>query len=212
MNNTDNSQVNMCRSLWEFPPAPPEHFFSIINDLNHSARLLCLIVSSVRLGIFEALDEWQSEEDIEKIIAYPHPVTDIIQSLKDAELIVSKDGKIKNSPLSSIYLSEQSPYFQGAYLEKIIRHLKDLWINLPDLLKEGPVQYDEEQFFSELSLPSMAQNAKCGRLQRVVRAISSLPSFMSMNKMIDLGGGHGLYAIALACMNPSLHAIVFDLP
>ena len=30
--------------------------------------------------------------------------------------------------------------------------------------------------------------------------------------MIDLGGGHGLYAIALAALNPALEAYVFDLP
>lgn len=30
--------------------------------------------------------------------------------------------------------------------------------------------------------------------------------------MLDLGGGHGLYAIAMASMNPDLNCVVFDLP
>ena len=58
----------------------------------------------------------------------------------------------------------------------------------------------------------MAQNTICGRLQEVVRKVTSLPSFFKMKKMIDLGGGHGLYAIALACHDPDLNATVFDLP
>jgi hypothetical protein len=58
----------------------------------------------------------------------------------------------------------------------------------------------------------MADNAVSGRLQATVRAVSSLPWFSGFKKMIDLGGRHGLYAIALAVLNPSLHAYVFDLP
>ena len=58
----------------------------------------------------------------------------------------------------------------------------------------------------------MAANALTGRLQDVTKAVSSLPEFSAFRSMIDLGGGHGLYAMALARLNPELHAIVFDLP
>lgn len=38
------------------------------------------------------------------------------------------------------------------------------------------------------------------------------PAFHSFRRMIDLGGGHGLYAIACTALNPDLHAWVFDMP
>jgi predicted O-methyltransferase YrrM len=210
-NNIDND-TNICRYLWEFPIEPAENFFSILNDCNRGARTLCLISASVKLGLFDYLDDWISEEEIEMIFSYPHPVNDFLLSLVESGLIEYKEGKYKNTKVSSVYLSRNSPYFQGAYLEKMNRHLKDLWIHLSDIINSGPVMYQEEEFFSELSLPSMAQNAMCGRLQSVVQAIASLPEFPTMKKMIDLGGGHGLYAIALACKNSTLNAIVFDLP
>lgn len=212
MEDITQTSPNACTALWEFPPEPAEPFFSIIHELNNSAKLLCLIASSVRLGIFDALDDWQSESELEKIIQYPHPITDYVNGLILSGLVESRDGKIRNTRLSSTYLSRHSPYFQGAFLDKTVRHLKDLWTDLPSIVTSGPIHYNEEEFFSELSLPSMAQNAMCGRLQEVVQAISALPAFFGMRKMIDLGGGHGLYAIALACKNPSLLAVVFDLP
>lgn len=212
MKNTSDNTDNTCKALWEFPPVPPDNFFSIMNTFNHGARLLCLIGASVRLGVFDALEDWKSENEMEEIIPYPHPVTDFFQSLIKTGLVEHKEGKIRNTPVASTYLTSHSPYFQGAYLEKSIQHLQDLWLPLSDILTSGPKAFDEEQFFADLSLPSMAQNAMCGRLQEVVKGVTSLPTFMDMKKMTDLGGGHGLYALALACKNPNLTAVIFDLP
>ncbi len=210
-----NSSVNhekKCKDLWDFPPVPPEQFFSTMNHFAHSAQFLCLIHASVKLRIFDHLEDWRTEKEIESVIAYPHPVTDYFNALIKTGLVDYEDGKIRNTRVASTYLTSHSPFFQGAFLDKSIRHLRDLWLNLSEILEQGPRYYDEEKFFADLSLPSMAQNALCGRLQQVVRKISQIPSFMNMRKMIDLGGGHGLYAIALACKNPDLSAIIFDLP
>ncbi|MDD3573426.1 MAG: class I SAM-dependent methyltransferase [Methanospirillum sp.] len=212
MKNTSDNRNNTCKTLWEFPPVHPDNFFSTMSKFNHGARLLCLIGASVRLGIFDILEDWKSEKEIENFIKYPHPATDFFHSLIKTGLVDYKDEKIRNTPVASTYLNRQSPYFQGAYIDKSIKHLEDLWINLSDILMSGPESYDEEEFFATLSLPSMAQNTICGRLQEVVREVTSLPSFFKMKKMIDLGGGHGLYSIALACHNPDLNATVFDLP
>ncbi len=105
-----------------------------------------------------------------------------------------------------------SPYSQIPYLEKKLWYLTELWMNLPSILTHGPRQFDEEDFFAFQSLPSMAANALTGRLQEVTDIVSQLPRFAGCRRMIDLGGGHGLYAMALAIRNPDLIATVFDLP
>ena len=58
----------------------------------------------------------------------------------------------------------------------------------------------------------MAENALSGRLQAVIRVIINLPGFDRARRVLDLGGGHGLYAIALGMQNPGIEAWVFDLP
>lgn len=201
-----------CDALSEYPPESPELFFDYINSLYQSARQLSLISAAVQTGIFSQLEEWQ---DIEEIIqSYPNPeiIRQILIILADMN-ILRKDGeRIKNGPMASVFLRKGSPFFQRAYLSKIIRHLDDLWLKLPNIVNDGPIRYPEEAFFAELSLPSMAENALTGRLQEVVRQVKELPGFMEKRKVIDLGGGHGLYAIALACQNPEIKGVVFDLP
>jgi methylase of polypeptide subunit release factors len=58
----------------------------------------------------------------------------------------------------------------------------------------------------------MAENARCGVLQETIRIVMENVDFKNVKKMLDLGGGHGLYAIAFAKMNEKLQAFVFDLP
>jgi len=200
-----------CEAMSEFPSESPELFFDTINTLYQSARQLSLISAAVQTGLFSELEEWHTIDEISK----PFPNADIIRQiiliLVDMNLLQKDGERIKNGPIASVYLRKGSPFFQRAYLAKIIRHLDDLWLELPKIIKEGPIRYPEESFFAELSLPSMAENALTGRLQDVVRAVKILPGFKKMRKIIDLGGGHGLYAIALACQNPLLKGVVFDL-
>ena len=46
----------------------------------------------------------------------------------------------------------------------------------------------------------------------MINIISELPEFKEARKLLDLGGGHGLYAITFTKSNPNLGAYVFDFP
>lgn len=201
-----------CEAMNEFPPESPELFFDYINSLYQSARQLSLISAAVQTGLFSKLEEWHDIEEICKSFPNPDIIRQILIILVDMNLLQTDGERIKNRAMTSVFLRKGSPYFQRAYLAKIIRHLDDLWLELPKIMNEGPIRYPEESFFADLSLPSMAENAMTGRLQEVVQEVKKLPGFMEMRKMIDLGGGHGLYAIALACQNPDLKGVIFDLP
>jgi hypothetical protein len=195
------------------PPVDPGPFFESIDRAVNGMRALSIVLASQELGIFN-------------ICRTPTPIPDLARSTgTDATLLsylcdalasaglVRKNGEtIENTPAASLYLTDDSPYTQVHYIRELGRHFKDLWVLLPDIIRNGPVRYEQGQFYRDHSLPAMADNAVSGRLQATVRAISSLPGFSGFTKMIDLGGGHGLYAIALAALNPALEARVFDLP
>jgi len=72
--------------------------------------------------------------------------------------------------------------------------------------------YPRGEQFRERVIPAMSEQSRCGLVQRVAGIVSSLPEFPSARWLLDLGGGHGLYAIALTRKNPDLSAVVFDLP
>jgi cyclopropane fatty-acyl-phospholipid synthase-like methyltransferase len=58
----------------------------------------------------------------------------------------------------------------------------------------------------------MAASTLCGRMQDTIQEIVRVPEFQSGRRVLDIGGGHGLYAIAMALENPQMTAIVQDLP
>ncbi|WP_218188079.1 class I SAM-dependent methyltransferase [Desulfosarcina cetonica] len=49
-------------------------------------------------------------------------------------------------------------------------------------------------------------------MQSVTEAISNWDGFYNARRLLDIGGGHGLYAIALCQANPHLEATVLDKP
>lgn len=200
-------------ALAEEPPVDPGPLFAEIDFGIQGMARVAALTTAVRYSLFDHLARPMSPDELARLIgADVRLIAPICSILADMKLLNASSGTYESTPLSTYFLSHGSPFRQDAYVEKIWRHLKELWICLPEILAKGPVSYPAGKFFGEMSLPAMAQNALCGRLQRVVREIITLPHFPSFRKMIDLGGGHGLYAIALTLRSPSLHAWVFDLP
>jgi len=114
------------------------------------------------------------------------------------------------SELSAIYLLESSPFSQQHYLAERLRNI-ELWARLPRIMRKGPEIFEKGPFFEEI-IHCMAENARCGMLQETVRVVMENVDFGSVKRMLDLGGGHGLYTIAFAKLNENLQAFVFDLP
>lgn len=114
------------------------------------------------------------------------------------------------SELSATYLLESSPFSQRHYLAERLRNV-ELWVRLPQIMKRGPEIVEKGPFFGEV-VQCMAENARCGLLQETVKVIRENVDFTNVKKLLDLGGGHGLYAIAFAKLNENLQAFVFDLP
>jgi precorrin-6B methylase 2 len=90
-----------------------------------------------------------------------------------------------------------------------------LWMQLATILKDGPIKQNRQDFFGEDWLNSIAEAAECGAVAETINAITGLgknTNLQTCRRLLDLGGGHGLYAVAFTALNPQLEAFVFDLP
>lgn len=114
------------------------------------------------------------------------------------------------SELSATYLLKSSPFSQQHYFAERVRNV-ERWARLPQIMCQGPDIVEKGPFFGEV-VHCMAENARCGLLQETVRVVQENVDFKSIEKLLDLGGGHGLYAIAFAELNEEIQAFVFDLP
>ncbi len=114
------------------------------------------------------------------------------------------------SELSATYFLGSSLFSQQHYLAERLRNV-ERWNRLPQIMKQGPDIVEKGLFFGEI-VHCMAENARCGLLQETVGVVQENVDFTNVKKLLDLGGGHGLYAIAFAELNKDLQAFVFDLP
>jgi hypothetical protein len=53
---------------------------------------------------------------------------------------------------------------------------------------------------------------KTGSLSNTIKVIIAPLDLQRWRRLLDIGGGHGLCAIAFTSLNPQLEAFVFDLP
>ncbi|PWR71340.1 hypothetical protein DK846_10770 [Methanospirillum lacunae] len=194
------------------PPTEPHLLFRKVNRMAAQTQQFYSLLAALELKLFDYLDTPVSITELSKVIPRHEMLPPLLRILVDCDFICENNGLYQNTQLATTYFSSGSPYYQGAYLEKIKKKISELWVHLPDVIKNGPVIYDKKEFFCDMCLPPMAENAMTGRLQQVIRSIVALPEFLSARLMLDLGGGHGLYSIALASLKQDLTCIVFDLP
>ncbi len=196
------------------PDEPPENLFSLVDEGMHGLIGFASLHAASSLNLFDFLEKGQrtiQELSLATGIAEKR-LLPLLEILLHFRIITNNNERYANSHLASTYLVSWSPFCQRSHIHKNAVFLEKIWACLPERLVEGPFVFHREEFFADLALPAMAENALTGRLQRTVSEIVGMPEFTKAKKMLDLGGGHGLYAIALASLNPGLEAYVFDLP
>lgn len=122
----------------------------------------------------------------------------------------------RNLPIAQTFLAESSPIYIGEMLqmnEKYVDSLK----NMTRLVKEGPVGEDAEtklasqELWAEVTRASAAW-VMSGIGRRVAGILSELPGFSGFQRMLDLGGGHGMFALYIVNAHPHMKGIIFDRP
>ncbi|OPX64376.1 MULTISPECIES: methyltransferase [unclassified Methanoregula] len=184
----------------------------ILEETLSGLRHFRLFASACRLGIFAQCREPVTADEISSRLGLNPDLAELLlKSLVARQFLTEKDGKFSNTPFSGQYLDPASPYCLQDQIT-LQMHLAGLWDDLDSILRNGPRMYDPEEWFSELIIPAMAANAKCSILPKTVKAVTVLPEFRTARRLLDIGGGHGLYTIAFCQENPALDGVVFDLP
>ncbi|OIQ08052.1 O-methyltransferase [Moorella thermoacetica] len=122
------------------------------------------------------------------------------------------DEKYGLTELAEVFLVRWSPCYQGDLFLSIARP-DSRWNNFKDTLTAAkPPQQEFDAVPTPDFIKALAQRSLRGELQAVTRSIIAWQGFSLARTLLDLGGGHGLYAIALCQVNPNLKAVVFDKP
>ncbi|AGK60446.1 hypothetical protein Asulf_00419 [Archaeoglobus sulfaticallidus PM70-1] len=190
---------------------PPEEFEPFFEDILNGFRKFFLFKSAVDVGIFDMLKEPKTLHEIESKTGFNNKILFLfLENLVKLGLLRKDGDRYVNSEMADKFLTD-SPYSQLYYVRNAMESSL-IWLNLPKALKGEQTRFNIENFFSQRIIHSLAQNSLLGELQSTVKLISSLNFFRKARKLLDLGGGHGLYSIAFTMLNENLKAYVFDLP
>jgi hypothetical protein len=118
------------------------------------------------------------------------------------------DVKYKNSHFSLVYFVEGQRFYVGDFL-KLVNDESLQWFQLPDIIR-GKEKIDKERPYirSDYKTFITAMN-NIGNLGEA-EALKDIVDLSGCKRMIDVGGGSGLYSIALCQKHPELHSTILD--
>lgn len=193
----------------------PQVSSDLIDSMVKGYEISQILFTAVNHDIFSLLGKPLTAEETADIInAEPVIMEKFLNALVALNLLVKEDGKYQNTKLSELFLVKESPFYQG-HLIKLVEngYSGAASIDLQEAANNSRERNRAfESAFTENFILAMAEGAMRGNLQQTVSEVCRQPEFKRAKKLLDLGGGHGLYALAFVQQKPQLKAVVFDLP
>jgi len=173
-----------------------------------------IFLIALKLDVFTQLKEPKTAETLSKNLeTHPEITRRFLDVLVALKLLSKREDLYSTATDVTPFLVEGEPCF-AKYLKFSIEE-QEVWMKLEQSLKDGPsnIPADKhEHKYDRESIDWIARGTMLGRLQATLKIVSKRPEFLNAKRLIDLGGGHGLFGIGFAQENPQLEVVVFDQP
>lgn len=185
-----------------------------ISDLSQSVEQFRILSHAVEFGIFDnimspkTIDQIAEEMDLNRRTAEKY--CDYLVCL---EFLRKKGDKYGLTMLARQFLVKSSSYYLGNYITFYKSWRIDGNYNFTEALTKGPKQEETRNLweYDETSWLALAEGSTIS-VQRILQLLGRNMDLSRMRRVLDLGGGHGLFAITFTELNRDAEAIVFDLP
>lgn len=171
-----------------------------------------LVLAAARAGLFEAAAEPRTAIQIAaKLRTQPRATRLILDALAGMDLLRKRGGRYAASPLAARTLTRA-----GARSRMNSLLLWDAsweaWGDLPARLRGEPRPKPKRHWRSDGESNRAFIRAMYEMGWWNAQAVAKVLPTKGATRMVDLGGGPGHYALALAARNPKLRATIADLP
>ena len=171
---------------------------------------------AVRLNIFEALSggPLTAAETARQVKASERGISLLLDALESLGYVRQKEGRYTNTPMTVKWLLRRSPTSLAGGIPFFDSMVFDRWEHLDESIRRGkPVLSGSEwleqhpggyRIYEEgmIAIARMAADEVVAKVKLPVKA----------RRLLDVGGGHGMYSIRFCRRYPGLSAVVFDLP
>lgn len=185
---------------------------SYIDELSYAFQKSRTLFAAMQFDIFTLIgDRHLSSDDIAEQLNLDKRATDrLLNALTSLGLLNKKDFNFSNTESSKTFLVKGSPDYLGN-----MEHLSTLWENwggLSDAVKTGePVNYEPIKEKNDEWLEAYISSNHWKASVEASDVIKHI-NLRDVNKVLDLGGGSGKYAVEFVRAKPDINAVVFDYP
>lgn len=162
-----------------------------------------VLLTANNYRVFDYLKTAKTADEVARALKTDSRATEILlDALTGLGLLKKITGRYRNAPISNRFLVKGSPYYQG----DIIRHADNLWTNwsgLDGVVRTGRPNHKAHNH--DAFIRGM-HNLASLKAERVIRAMG----LRGVNRVLDLGGGPGTYAIVMA--KRGINVTLFDRP
>jgi SAM-dependent methyltransferase len=178
------------------------------------ARLLTV---GLELGVFDHLDEFRDLSELSAAMgSHPGNTELFLDALAAIGVVEKKEGRYRNTEQTMRFLMRRSPVYLGDLLLMITHRCADSLGDLSKLVLGGPRRDPVDDGSSEATWAEAARVSAAwvagGVGQTMAAVLADLSEFPRFQKMLDLGGGHGMFALYFMAAHPSMTGVVFDRP
>lgn len=181
-----------------------------ISDILLAPWITGVIITTIRLKIFSILSDQELtvEEIASKCEAIPNRLKSLLDACVSLRFLEFENDKYRNAHFSLVYFVEGQRFYVGDFL-KLVNDESLQWFQLPDII-HGKEKVNEERPYirSDYKTFITAMNS-IGNLGEA-EALKDMVDLSGCKRMIDAGGGSGLYSIALCQKHPELHSTILD--
>ncbi|WP_155322832.1 methyltransferase [Desulfosarcina ovata] len=176
-----------------------------------------VLVTAIKCNVFDCLSEPVAAVSVaQRLNLHPKNTELFLNALAGMDLLEKHNGLFTNTGMSNEFMVTSSPAYLGTFFCRVHDWYESFQspAQMQALLKSGPGEQagrvDDTNWVAFTREASAYQY--CGPAQKIAEIVRSLPEFPRMNKMLDLGGGAGFYAMAIVSAHETMTGVVFDLP
>jgi ubiquinone/menaquinone biosynthesis C-methylase UbiE len=213
----------MPRSALDLPETDPTPIFELFRG-SYGSELLTAAITHFDIFGRLAKQPLSFEELANALQLAARPATVLITALRAMNLLSQTNGKLAPSDLAREHLVPGGYFDVGNYVglaaqsPGVTGMVQLLKSNQPlgsDGSGSGTAFIYRDGMESAMEAEQSARHltlALAGRAKNVAPALAQAVPMPDHSRLLDLGGGTGIYSYALLEQNPTLNAIVFDRP
>jgi predicted nicotinamide N-methyase len=176
-----------------------------ISDILLAPWITGVITAAIRLKIFSIMTAEEIAKECETITNYQKTLLDACVSLGFLEF---ENDKYRNSHFSLVYFVEGQRFYVGDFL-KLVNDESLQWFQLPDIIR-GNEKTNKELPYIRSDYKTFITAMNCLGILGEAEALKDMVDLSECKRMVDAGGGSGLYSIALCQKHPELHSTILD--